>query len=190
MSLENPNPDKYKEHFFYILALHGERLTRRNVLGLLNLLEGVLGFGSCILCALTGLLQFRLLHLTIALQGLKCLDHSLELLLRLGNLCLVLLARGAFRGRLSSASANAFLSAATSAVATNKVYDTLVRLDCSFFSKYTHRLLHTLAIIQLLLHEAELLLGPLQFPLQSGDLRSMSGGSLQRYLLIHIDNLC
>ena len=51
-------------------------------------------------------------------------------------------------------------------------------------------LLHTLAILQLLLHEADLLLGPLQFPLQSGDLRSMSGGSLQRYLLIHIDNLC
>ena len=49
--------------------------------------------------ALAGLRHFRLLHLTIALQGLKPLDHALELLLRLGNLGLVLLARGVFHGR-------------------------------------------------------------------------------------------
>ena len=86
--------DKYKERFFYILALHGERITRRNLLGRLNFLEGVLGFGSCILCVLAGLRQFRLLHLTITVQGLKSLDRALELLLRLANLGLALLARG------------------------------------------------------------------------------------------------
>ena len=91
--------DKYKERFFYILALHGERIPRRNLLGRLNFLEGVLGFGSCILCALAGLCQFGLLRLTIALQGLKPLDRVLELLLRLANLGLVLLACGAFLGR-------------------------------------------------------------------------------------------
>ena len=79
--------------------MHGERITRRNLLGRLNVLEGVLGFGSCILCALAGLRQFGLLCLTIALQGLKSLDRALELLLRLANPGLVLLARGAFLGR-------------------------------------------------------------------------------------------
>ena len=82
-----------------MLALHNECLTRRNLLGRLNFLEGVLGFGSCILCALAGLHQFGLLRLTITLQGLKSLDRALELLLRLANPGLVLLARGAFLGR-------------------------------------------------------------------------------------------
>ena len=99
MPMENQNPDKYKERFFYILALPDERLTHRNVLGRLNLLEGVLGFGSCVLCTLMGLLQFRLSHPIIALQGLKSLDHALELLLRLVNPGLMLLARGMFLGR-------------------------------------------------------------------------------------------
>ena len=44
--------------------------------------------------------------------------------------------------------------------------------------------------LELLLHEAELFLGPLQVLLQSGDLRSTSGSSQQRRLLIHIDILC
>ena len=99
MPLENPNLDKYKERFFYILALHGERITRRNLLGRLNFLEGALGFGSGILCALTGHRKFGPMRLKIALQGLKSLDRALELLLRLANLGLVLLVRGAFLGR-------------------------------------------------------------------------------------------
>ena len=82
-----------------MLALHIECLTRRNLLGRLNLLKGALGFGSCILRALAGLRQFGLLRLTIALQGLKSLYRALELLLRLANPGLVLLARGAFLGR-------------------------------------------------------------------------------------------
>ena len=91
---------------------------------------------------------------------------------------------------LSSASASAFLRVSTSVVAPNKVYDTFSPVGLFIFSKCTHGLLHTSAILQLLLHTAELLLGPLQFLLQPGDLHSMSSGSLQRYLLIHIDNLC
>ena len=79
--------------------MHDERLTRRNLLGHLNFLEGALGFGSCILRALVGLRQFGLLRLTIALQGLKSLYRALELLLRLANPGLVLLARGVFLGR-------------------------------------------------------------------------------------------
>ena len=79
--------------------MHGERLTRCNFLGRLNFLEGVLGFRSCILRALAGLRQFGLLRLTIALQGLKSLYRALELLLRLANPGLMLLARGAFLGR-------------------------------------------------------------------------------------------
>ena len=79
--------------------MHAERLTRRNLLGHLNFLEGALGFGSCILRALAGLCQFGLLRLTIALQGLKFLYRALELLLRLANPGLVLLAQSAFLGR-------------------------------------------------------------------------------------------
>ena len=79
--------------------MQGERFTHCKLLSCLNLLESVLGFGSCILCAPVGLRQFGLPRLTIALQGLKSLDHALELLLCLGNLGLVLLARSAFRVR-------------------------------------------------------------------------------------------
>ena len=83
-----------------MLARHGESLTRRNFLGHLNLLESALGFGSCVMRALASLRQFGLLRLKIALQGLKFLYHALELLLRLANPGLVLLARDAFLGRL------------------------------------------------------------------------------------------
>ena len=79
--------------------MHGETLTRCNLLGRLNFLEGALGFGSCILRALAGLRQFGLLRLTIALQGLKSLYRTLELLLRLANPGLVFPARGMFLGR-------------------------------------------------------------------------------------------
>ena len=99
MPLENPNSDKYKERFFYILALHGERLTCRNLLGRLNLLEGALGFGSGLMRALVGLRKFGLLRPKIALQGLELLDGILELLPGLANQGLVLLTRGAFLGR-------------------------------------------------------------------------------------------
>ena len=75
-------------------------------------------------------------------------------------------------------------------MAPNKVHDALVRTKHSFFLKYTRRLLHTLAVLKLLLYEAELFVGPLQGLLQVGDLRSMSGSSQQRRLLIHIDILC
>ena len=78
--------------------MHGERITRRNLLGRLNFLEGVLGFGSCILCAPAGLRQLGLLWVTITLQGLKSLDRVLELSLRLADLGLVLLARGTLLG--------------------------------------------------------------------------------------------
>ena len=75
--------------------MQGERLTRCNLLGRLNFLQGALGF----LRALADLRQFRLLRLTMALQGLKSLYRALELLLRLDNPGLVLLVRGAFLGR-------------------------------------------------------------------------------------------
>ena len=91
--------DKYKGRCFYTLALHGEELTHHNLLGHLDFLEGALGFGSRILSALASLHQFGLLHLTIALQGLKSIYRALELLLRLANQGLVLLARDMLFGR-------------------------------------------------------------------------------------------
>ena len=82
-----------------MLALHNKCLTCRNLLGRLDLLEGPLGFGSGVLCALEGLGQFGLLSLRVTLQGLVLLDKILELLLDLADPGLLLLARGAFLGR-------------------------------------------------------------------------------------------
>jgi len=91
--------DKYKGRCFYTPALHGEELTRRNLLGCLNLLEGLLRFGFGVLHALEGLSKLGLLSLRVTLQGLILLDEILELLLDLADPGLVLLARGAFLGR-------------------------------------------------------------------------------------------
>ena len=78
----------------YKFALHIKGLTRRDLLGLLNLLESTLGFNPGILCTLASLGEFALLIRNIALQGLAFLNDVLELLLDLTNLGLVFLAGG------------------------------------------------------------------------------------------------
>ena len=82
-----------------MLAFHNECLTRRNLLGRLNLLEGLLGFGFGILCTLAGLCKLGLLHLRVTLQGLVFFDEVLELLLDLVDPGLFLLALGVLLGR-------------------------------------------------------------------------------------------
>ena len=52
-----------KEILLHMLALHIECLTRRNLLGRLNLLEGLLGLSFGILCTLVGLRKLELLVL-------------------------------------------------------------------------------------------------------------------------------
>ena len=81
-----------------MLALHNKCLTRRNLLGRLDLLEGLLGFGSGVLCTLEGLGKLGLLSLRVTLQGLVFLDEILELLLDLADPGLLLLALDAFLG--------------------------------------------------------------------------------------------
>ena len=80
-------------------ALHNESLTRSYLPGRLNFLEGLLGFGFGVLCALEGLGKLGLLSLRVMLQGLVLLDEILELLLDLADPSLLLLARGVFLGR-------------------------------------------------------------------------------------------
>ena len=99
MALENTSSGKFNDRFLCILALHSDSLTRRNLLGRLDFLEGALGFGSSILCALAGLHKFGPLRLRITLQGLVLPNGVLELLLDLADPGLALLARGAFLGR-------------------------------------------------------------------------------------------
>ena len=99
MPLENTSSGKFKDRFLCILALHSDSLTRRNLLGRLDFLEGALGFGSGILRALAGLSKFGFLCLRITLQRLVLLDGVLELLLNLADPGLVLLACGTFLGR-------------------------------------------------------------------------------------------
>ena len=81
-----------------MLALHNECLTRRNLLGRLNLLEGLLGFGFGVSCALEGLSKLGLLRLRVVLQGLVFFDEILELLLDLVDPGLLILALGALVG--------------------------------------------------------------------------------------------
>ena len=81
-----------------MLALHNESLTRRYLLGCLNLLEGLLGFDPRVMRALTGR-KLRLLCLGVTLQGLDFFDEILELLLDLINPSLLFFALGALLGR-------------------------------------------------------------------------------------------
>ena len=78
--------------------MHNKILTRRDLLGRLDFLEGALGFSPGISCALAGLRKFVLLRLRITLQGLVFLDGVLDLLLDLADPSLALLARDAFLG--------------------------------------------------------------------------------------------
>ena len=66
-----------------MLALHGKSLTRCDLLGLLDLLEGTLGFNPGRFHALTNLGEFGLSSRNFALQGLILLHCILELLLDL-----------------------------------------------------------------------------------------------------------
>ena len=82
-----------------MLALHNKCPTCRNILGRLDLLKGLLGFGSGVLRALEGLGKLGLLSLRVTLQGLVLLDEILELLLDLADPGLLLLTLGALLGR-------------------------------------------------------------------------------------------
>ena len=84
-----------------MLALHNECLTRCYLLGRLNLLEGLLGFGLGVYCTLTGHHKLRLLRLGVTLQGLEFLDEILELLLDLINPSLLFFTLGALPGRFA-----------------------------------------------------------------------------------------
>ena len=81
-----------------MLALHKEFLTRRYLLGRLNLLEDLLGFGSGVFRALEGLSKLGLSRLRVTLQGLIFFDEILELLLNLVDTSLLLLALDALLG--------------------------------------------------------------------------------------------
>ena len=83
-----------------MLALHNECLTRRYLLGRLNILEGLLCFGLGVLSALEGLRKLGVLRLGVTLQGLEFFDEVLELLLDLIYPSLLLVALGAPLGRL------------------------------------------------------------------------------------------
>ena len=83
-----------------MLALHNECLTRRYLLGRLNLLKGLLSFGLGVLHALEGLRKLGLLRLEVTLQGLEFFAEVLELLLHLTNTGLLFLTLGVLLGRL------------------------------------------------------------------------------------------
>ena len=83
-----------------MLALHNECLTRCNLLGLLNILEGLLGFGLGVLRALEGLRKLRLLRLEVMLQGLELLAELLDLLLYLSYPSILFFTLGVLLGHI------------------------------------------------------------------------------------------
>ena len=83
-----------------MLALHKECLTRRYLLGRLDFLLGLFGFGLGVLHAQKGLRKFRLLRLEVTLQGLELLAELLELLLYLAHPSILLFALDALQGCL------------------------------------------------------------------------------------------
>ena len=83
-----------------MLALHNECLTHRYLLGRLDFLLGLLGFGPGIFHALKGLRKLRLFRLKVTLQGLELLAELLELLLYLPHPSILLFTLGTLRGRL------------------------------------------------------------------------------------------
>ena len=82
-----------------MLALHIEGLTRLYLLHRINLLEGLLGFGLGILCALEGRGKLGLSRLQVKLQCLVLRHESVELLLHLAHLCLLFFLLGVLLGR-------------------------------------------------------------------------------------------
>ena len=83
-----------------MLALHNECLTRFYLLGRLDFLLGLLGFGPGIFCALKGLRKLGLFRLEVTLQGLELLAELLELLLYLAHPSILLFTLNALRSRL------------------------------------------------------------------------------------------
>ena len=79
-----------------MLALHKECLTRRYLLGRLDFLLGLLGFGLGVFHAQKGLRKLILFRLEVTLQGLELLAELLELLLYLAHSSILLLALLAF----------------------------------------------------------------------------------------------
>ena len=92
-----------------MLALHNECLTRRYLLGRLDFLEGLLGFGLGIFCALEGFGKLGRLRLEVMLQGLELLAELLELLLYLPHPSILFLMLGALRGCLGFSCGQRFL---------------------------------------------------------------------------------
>ena len=92
-----------------MLALHNECLTRRYLLGRLNFLEGLLGFGLGVSRALEGLRKIGLLRLEVMLQGLEHFAELLELLLYLSHPSILLFTLGALCVRLGFGFGQRFL---------------------------------------------------------------------------------
>ena len=86
--------------FLRIFALHNKGLARGDLSGLLDFLEGALGFSLGIACRLESLGEFGLLVLYTLLQGLTLPYGFLELLLNFNDRGLVVFMSGLLLGRL------------------------------------------------------------------------------------------
>ena len=100
-----------------MFSLHKECLTRRYLLHLIQLLEGLLGFGLGRLGIFNSRRKLGCSRLRVKLQTLMFLHENLELLPHLANLSLIPLPLGALQVALFSGSSSACLRVATSDVA-------------------------------------------------------------------------
>ena len=162
-----------------MLALHIECLTRRYLPHRLNLLEGLLGFGLGMLCALEGRGKLGLSRLRVKLQSLVLLHESLELLLHLAHPCLLFFPLSALLGRFVFGLGQRLLQSRHFNRGPWHIHDDPIILQPHLLYIYIDMVLLTFVLLELPLGKAELFLGPLEVLLQYGDLHSQCGGRQQ-----------
>ena len=145
----------------HILALHTKRLTRRDLLGLLDVLEGTMGFNPGRFRALASLGEFGLSSRNIMLQGLAFLHGILELLLDLLKPGLVLLTSGLFLGSFLLGLGQGLFKDLTSVTAPTNII-TLRSIHIIHSFRIYSKSQHTLLVLQLPSYKVELFFGLLQ----------------------------
>ena len=109
--------------------MHLKCLTRRDLLGLLDLLEGGLGLIPCGFRALTSLGEFDPSNQSITLQGLTFLHHMLVLLLDFFDPGLELLTGGLLLDSLLLGLAQGLLQGLDLGCGSCTYYDTAVNIQ-------------------------------------------------------------
>ena len=146
-----------------MFALHKECLTRRYLLHLIQLLEGLLGLGLGRFGIFNSHRELGRLRLRVKLQTLMFFHEGLELLPHLANLGLILLPLGALRGRPLLVLDQRLLKGRHFRHGPyNSPDNPVILCNCTFLYIFKNKVFLTFIVLELLLGTPELLLGPLE----------------------------